>query len=148
MGPSGRIPKLRVKSGPGRLLGALLDDLTTPVVTTFGADVVIHHRRTAVGAGREGGNRSEIVGSSLVSSLFGDFVFRMCHSSLLFYCFILQRLSFSSTPQGRQREKTLPRASVRCFRNAGASPRRGCIPRPDGRAGPATPGRRSRRPSG
>ena len=66
--------------GRGGLLGALLDDLTTSVVTALRADVMIHHGRTAVGASCQSGDRSEVVSPSLVSSLLGDFVFRMCHN--------------------------------------------------------------------
>ena len=66
--------------GKRLLLGALLDDLATPVVTALRADVMIHHGRAAVGAGGQSGDLSEIVGPSLVSPLLGDFVFRMCHN--------------------------------------------------------------------
>ncbi len=51
------------------LLSALLDDLTSSVVTALRANVMIHHCCAAVRAGSEGRNRSEIMGPSLVSSL-------------------------------------------------------------------------------
>ena len=54
---------------PKRLLRALLDDLTSSVVTALRANVMIHHCCAAVRAGSESRNRSEIMGPSLVSSL-------------------------------------------------------------------------------
>ena len=67
----------------GRLLSALDDDLAASVVTTLRAYAVIHHRGAAVGAGGQGRYRSEIVGTPLVSSLLGEFVFRMCHCCII-----------------------------------------------------------------
>jgi len=61
------------------LLSALLDDLTTSVVAALRADSVVEDGCTAVRAGAQGRDRSEVMGSSLVSPLLGDFVFRMCH---------------------------------------------------------------------
>jgi hypothetical protein len=61
------------------LFGALFNDLTATIVTALGANTVIHHSGSAVGAYAQSGNGSEIVGTTLVSSLLGDFVFRMCH---------------------------------------------------------------------
>ena len=61
------------------LLSALDDDLTTSVVTALRADPVVHNGSTAVRADTEGRNRSEVMRSSLVPSLLGEFVFRMCH---------------------------------------------------------------------
>ena len=66
-----------------RLLSALDDDLTAPVVAALRADAVIHNRGAAVGAGCKGRYRSEIVGTPLVSSLLREFVFRMCHFSII-----------------------------------------------------------------
>ena len=73
--PGNNVQRDREDAG---LLRALDDDLTATVVTALRADAVIHHRCAAVGA--EGGNGREIVRSSLVPSLLGDFMFRMCHN--------------------------------------------------------------------
>ena len=67
---------------PGRwedLLRTLYDDLTTAVVAALRAYAMIDHGCATVRADGEGRNRSEIVGSPLVSSLLGEFVFGMCH---------------------------------------------------------------------
>ena len=74
-----------------RLLGALLDDLTTSVVAALRANVMIHHSRTAVRASGQSRYRSEVVSPSLVSSLLGDFVFRMCHIKYLLILFYLSK---------------------------------------------------------
>ena len=79
-------PKKRFPVGPGmreHLFSALDDDLTAAVVAALRADAVIHHRGAAVGAGCQSGDGSEIVGTPLVSSLLGEFVFRMCHCSII-----------------------------------------------------------------
>ena len=70
-------------TGHRSLLGALYDDLTTSVVAALRAYTVIHYRCAAVRAGCQGRYRSEIVGTPLVSSLLGEFVFRMCHCSII-----------------------------------------------------------------
>ena len=75
--------RLRLKAEWRNLLSALDDDLTTSVVAALRADAVIHHGCAAVGAGCQGGYRSEVVGTPLVSSLLGEFVFRMCHCSII-----------------------------------------------------------------
>ena len=75
-------------SGERFLLCALHDDLTTAVVAALRADTVIHHGGAAVRADAEGGNGSVVVRSSLVSSLLGEFMFRMCHN-LYFLVFII-----------------------------------------------------------
>ena len=79
-----------------RLLGALLDNLTTSVVAALRAYSVVHDGRTAVRAGGEGRNRSEIVSSSLVSSLLGEFVFRMCHIKLSLKFYLSSNKFFSA----------------------------------------------------
>jgi hypothetical protein len=75
--PGNNVQRDREDAG---LLRALDDNLTATVVTALRADAMIHHGCTAVGAGAEGGNGREIVRSSLVPSLLGDFMFRMCHN--------------------------------------------------------------------
>jgi len=64
------------------LLSVLDDNLTTSVVTALRAYTVIHYRCSAVGASCQCGDGSEVVCTTLVSSLFGEFVFRMCHCSI------------------------------------------------------------------
>ena len=66
------------------LFGALFDDLPATVVAAFRAYAVIHHRCATVGANAQGRYGSEVVGTALVSSLLGEFVFRMCHFFILF----------------------------------------------------------------
>ena len=61
------------------LFGALYNDLTATIVTALRADTVIHDGSTAIRANAEGRNSRVVMRSSLVSSLLGDFVFRMCH---------------------------------------------------------------------
>ena len=65
-------------SGEG-LFSALDDDLTATIVAALRADAVIHDGGAAVRADAQGRDRSEVMRSSLVSSLLGEFVFRMCH---------------------------------------------------------------------
>ena len=61
------------------LLSALDDDLTAAIVTALRADAMIHHGCTAVRADAQGRDGSEVMRSSLIPSLLGDFMFRMCH---------------------------------------------------------------------
>ena len=67
----------------GVLLGALLYDLTSAIVTALGADPVVDYSCTAVGAGGKCRDGGEIVSTPLVSSLLGEFVFRMCHCCII-----------------------------------------------------------------
>ena len=76
-------PRGQPEGSGARLLCALDDDLTTAVVAALRADAVIHHRGAAVRADAEGRDRSVVVRSSLVSPLLGEFVFRMCHCSII-----------------------------------------------------------------
>jgi len=61
------------------LVDALVNDLTATIKTALWANVVIHYGSTAVRASCKLWNNSFVVGSSFISALFGDFVFRMCH---------------------------------------------------------------------
>ena len=65
---------------PIALLSVLDDYLTSAIITALGANAVIHHCCAAVRASRKCRDGSEIVSTTLVSSLLGEFVFRMCHS--------------------------------------------------------------------
>ena len=51
------------------LLRVLDDYLTSSIVAALGADTVIYHGRTAVGAGSESRDGSEVVGTALVPAL-------------------------------------------------------------------------------
>ena len=84
----------RPEGSGARLLCALDDDLTTAIVAALRADTVIDHGGAAVRADAEGGNRSVVVRSSLVSPLLGEFVFRMCHSYLFLFCLFFIKKSF------------------------------------------------------
>ena len=65
-----------------RLGDSLVDYLTSTIETAFGANVVIHYSRTAIGAGCQLRNDSLVVGSSFISALLGDFSFGMCHCKI------------------------------------------------------------------
>jgi hypothetical protein len=67
-----------------RLGNGLVDDLTATVKAALRADVVIHDGSTAVRAGSQLRDNGFVVGSSLISALLRDLVFRMCHFFLLF----------------------------------------------------------------
>lgn len=73
-------PRGQPEGSGARLLCALDDDLTTAVVAALRADTVIHHGGAAVRAYAQRGNGSKVVRATLVSSLLGEFVFRMCHN--------------------------------------------------------------------
>ena len=78
------------------LLGALFNDLTTTIVAALGAYTVIHHGSAAVGAYAQRGNGSKVVRTSFVSSLLGEFVFRMCHCLYLLIVLFAFKKSFQS----------------------------------------------------
>lgn len=83
------MPGRPARKGRG-LFGALSHDLTAAVVAALRAYPVVHYGSTAVRAYAQGGDGSEIVGPSLVSSLLGELMFRMCHCCILlkYYCFL------------------------------------------------------------
>ena len=89
-------PRGQPEGSGARLLCALDDDLTTAVVAALRAYSVVDDGRTAVGAGGEGRNRSEVMRPSLVSSLLGEFVFRMCHNKLSLKFYFSFNKSFSA----------------------------------------------------
>ena len=85
-----------------RLLCALFNDLTAAIVTALRADTVIHHSGAAVRAYAQSGNGSEVMSTTLVSSLLRDFVFRMCHC-LYFLMFIYLQKVLSERRTGCSR---------------------------------------------
>ena len=71
-------------AGGEGLLCALHDDLTTAIVSALRTYPVVHNGSAAIGANAQRRNRSMVVSSPLVTSLLGDFVFRMCHFVIVF----------------------------------------------------------------
>ena len=70
-------------SSPSNLLGLLLNSQLTTVEATLGANTVVEDCAAAVRAGYNRRNDSLVVRSSLVSAGRRDFVFRMCHFTML-----------------------------------------------------------------
>ena len=79
-----------------RLFSALLDDLTTSVVAALRADSVVEDGCTAVRAGAQGRDGSGVMRTALVSSLLGDFVFRMCHGLIFLNLYFSSKKAFES----------------------------------------------------
>ncbi len=79
-------------AGGEGLLCALHDDLTTAIVSALRTYPVVHYGCSAVGANAQCRDSSMVVSSPLVTSLLGDFVFRMCHFVIVFkLSFLLQK---------------------------------------------------------
>ena len=82
-----------------RLHSSLLShDVLAAIVTTFGANGVIHMPCSAVRALSDGGCYSHVVRATLGGTSLGLSTFRMCHFSFLFFMLVIYSFSVAATP--------------------------------------------------